>query len=289
MCEFRLQRTARVEPPAPFLILRVEGPDHGPASLRYGDLEAREGRLLARVPRKALLQIEKLPADLLTVSVYDQRAPSFDKPLFSAKSVGPDGIKIPAGDFLVSLSSGRQAPDLHLLSAAPGSVTRVEYRPRRGWSLVLRCRGARDRQPLASSSVSLESVLGYDAPNRLIEEQKTGEDGLAIFSGLLGRTVDAGVRHSEYLSQKVQGLSAAPGALAFREVVLEEGGRLRVKVLVEGRAQEGVGCKIVDPQAAKDSETLYEGRQTVRGSVAARNCLPVPTCSSPAFRRSVAV
>lgn len=251
-----------VEPPGRFLLLRVEGPDHGPISLRYEELE--EG-LLARVPRKALLQIEKLPADPLTVSVYDKRAPSFDKPLFSAKGVRPEGIKIPAGDFLVSFSSGRQAPDLHLLSAPPGSITRVEYRPRRGWSLVLRCRGAKDRQPLAASSVSLESVLGYDAPNRLIEEQKTGEDGLAIFSGLLGRTVDAGVRHSEYLSQKVQGLSAAPGSLAFREVVLEEGGRLHMKVLMEGRVQEGVGCRIVDPQAARDSQPLYEGTTNREG------------------------
>jgi carboxypeptidase family protein len=253
---------APIEPPGRFLLLRIEGPDHGPVSLRYEDLE--EGRF-ARVPRKALLQIEKLPADPLTVSVYDKRAPSFDKALFSANAVGQNGIKIPAGDFLVSLSSGRQAPDLHLLSAAPGSVCHVEYRPRRGWSLVLRCRGARDRKPLAASSVSLESVLGYDAPNRLIEEQKTGEDGLAIFSGLLGRTVDAGVRHSEYLSQKVQGLSAAPGALAFREVVLEEGGRLQMKVLMEGRAQEGVGCRIVDPQAARDSQPLYEGTTNREG------------------------
>lgn len=246
-----------VEPPGRFLLLRVDGPDHGPVSLRYEDLE--DGRF-ARVPRKALLQIEKLPAEPLAVSIYDKQSPAFDKPLFSAKGVGQDGAKIPAGDFLVSLSSGRQAPDLHLLSAAPGSVTRVEYRPRRGWSLVLRCRGARDRKPLAASSVSLESVLGYDAPNRLIEEQKTGQDGLTIFSGLLGRTVNAGVHHPEYLSQKVEGLSAAPGALAFREVVLEEGGRIRAKVSIDGQAQEGVRCQVMDPRAADEkSWQLYEG------------------------------
>lgn len=249
-----------VDPPGRFLLLRVEGPGHGPASLRYEDLEAREGSLLARIPRKVLLQIEKLPAEPLTVSVYDKRASSFDKPLFSAKGVRPEGIKIPAGDFLISFSSGHQAPDLHLLSVAPGSVTRVEYRARRGWSLVLRCRGSKDRQPLAASSVSLESVLGYDAPNRLVEEQKTGEDGLAIFSGLLGRTVDAGVRHSEYLAQKVQGLSAAPGALAFREVVLEEGGRVRTKVVMAGRAQEGVRCEVIDTEATDEkSRKPYEG------------------------------
>lgn len=257
-----------VEPPGRFLLLRVDGPDHGPVSLRYEDLE--DGRV-ARVPRKALLQIEKLPAEPLTISVYDKRASSFDKPLLSAKGVGPEGIKVPAGDFLVSFSSGRQAPDLHRLSVAPGSVSRVEYRPRRGWSLVLRCRGVKDRQPLSSSSVSLESVLGYDAPNRLIEEQKTGEDGLAVFSGLLGRTVDVGVRHSEYLFQKVQGLSAAPGALAFREIVLEEGGRVRAKVLMDGRAQEGLRCEVIDVRAADEkSRKLYEGQTNPEG-----------ICSSP--------
>ncbi len=185
------------------------------------------------------------------------------------------GIKIPAGDFLVSLSSGRQAPDLHLLSTLPGSETSVEYRPRRGWSLVLRCRGANSAKPLASSSVSLESVLGYDAPNRPIEETKTGEDGLAIFSGLAGRTVAAGVSHSEYLPQKVQGLSAAPGNLAFREVVLEEGGRVRAKVLVDGQAQAGVLCQVIDPpQAAnKKSSQLYEG-MTNREGICSSQKLP---------------
>lgn len=246
-----------VEPPGPFLILRVEGPDHGPASLRPEDLETREGRLFARVPRKALLQIEKPPAEPLTISIYDKRAPSFDKPLFSAQG---GQIKIPAGDFLISLSSGRQAPDLHLLSATPGSVTRIEYRSRRGWSLVLRCRGAKDHQPLSASSISLESVLGYDTPNRLIDEQKTGQDGLAVFSGLLGRTVKAGVHHPEYLSQKVEGLSAAPGTFTFREIVLEEGGRVRAKVVMDGRGQEGVRCQVMDPQAADEkSRQLYEG------------------------------
>src|SRR5215217_2133565 len=100
-------------PPARFLSVRAEGSDHGPVSLRFEDLEAGDdGQLLARVPRKARLQIEKLPAEPLTVSVYDKGAPSFDKPLFSAQSVGEDGIKIPAGNFLISLSSARQAPDL---------------------------------------------------------------------------------------------------------------------------------------------------------------------------------
>lgn len=263
-----------IAPPEGTLILHIEGPGHGPVALRYEALEAREGHLFARVPRKALLKIEKLPTEPLIVSLFDKRAASFDKPAFTAESVGVEGIKVPAGDFLVSLASGRQAPDLYLLSLPPGSETSVEYRSRRGWSLVLRCRGSKSAQPLASSSVSLESVLGYDAPNRRVEEAKTGEDGLAVFSGLAGRTVAAGVSHAEYLPQKVQGLSAAPGKLAFREVVLEEGGRVRAKVRVDGQARAGIRCQVLDPQAANAKASQLDDGMTNQEGICRSEKLP---------------
>jgi hypothetical protein len=95
-------------------------------------------------------------------------------------------------------------------------------------------------------------------------------DGLALFPGLLGRTVDARVRHPDLLPLKVQGLSAAPGALSFRDVALEEGGLVRARVTVNGQAQGGVICKVIDFRAPVASETskpekLYESPTDRKG------------------------
>jgi len=170
-------------PPAPLRSLRVEGPDHGPVSLQGDDLKAgADGRLRLRIARKALLRIDNRPAQPLDVAVYDKRAAAFDKPLAGARGVGPAGCKIPAGELLVALSSGRKAPDLHRLTVQPGAVAHLDYQPRDGWSLALRSRGKKTGKPVAAAVISLESVPGYGAPNRPAGEATTGADGLALFS-----------------------------------------------------------------------------------------------------------
>ncbi len=260
-------------PPARFQSLRVEGPGHGPVSLRQEELAAdAEGHWVLRVPRKAHLKIDHLPAEPLSISVYDPRAPSFDKPLLNVRGVGPEGIAIPSGEFLISLSSGHRAPDLHWVSAEPAVLARVEYQPRTGWSLVLRCRGDKAGQSLKSAVVSVESVPGYGLPNRSLGESTTGGDGIALFSGLEGRTVSATVRHAEFLPKQVQGISAAPGSLSFREVVLEEGGAVRARVTVNGRPRDGLACKVLDFRQPVSldlkswkSVSLYEGRTDHEG------------------------
>jgi hypothetical protein len=75
-------------PPARLRSVRVEGPDHGPVSARFEDFERDEGgQLLLRVPRKALLQIDERPPGPLTVSVYNTRAASLDKPFLTVSGV----------------------------------------------------------------------------------------------------------------------------------------------------------------------------------------------------------
>ncbi|MFL6195402.1 MAG: carboxypeptidase regulatory-like domain-containing protein [Thermoanaerobaculia bacterium] len=254
---------AEVRPPDDTRSIRVEGRDHGPASFNIQDLTIGDDTYLrARIRRKALLRIDKPPAAPLAVSVYDPRAASFAKPQMLVRDVRPENLKIPAGNSLIALSAGRNAPDLHLVSVQPGADVHVEYKERRGWSLVVRCRGAKDRRPLPTSVVSLESVLGYDIPNRPVGEMKTAEDGIAIFPGLVGRTVNAAVRHPDFLPRTVPGLSNAPGALAFRDVVLEEGGRVRAHVTKGGKAMAGADCRILDVQApvSGNAPVLYEGK-----------------------------
>jgi hypothetical protein len=259
-------------PPASLRSLRAEGPDHGPAAFEGGDLKAgADGFLHLHIPRKALLQVDKRPAAPLDAAVYDKGAASFEKPLVSARGVGPAGFKIPAGDLLVALSSGRKAPDLQRLSVQPGAIAHLDYHSRDGWSLVVRTRGARTGKAVGASMVSLESVPGYGAPNRPAGEGTTGADGLALFSGLSGRRIDAGIRHADFLPRTVPGLAAAPGALAFHDAALEEGGWVRARIAVKGRARQGAFCRLKEwqpPPGAGDDWTpkvLYEGRTDREG------------------------
>ena len=258
-------------PPDRLWSLRIEGPDHGPAFFKAADLRGAEGGgLTLRIPRKALLQIDGLPAEGVSVAVYDAQAPSFDQPRTRAR-IGPAGLKIPAGQFLVALLSGRKAPDLHRLTAQPGAAVRLQYQPRDGWSLVVRSRSVKTGEPVAAAVVSLESVPGYGAPNRPAGEGMTGADGLALFSGLTGRRIDIGVRHSEFLPQTLLGLSTAPGGLVFGGVGLAEGGRVRARVRVKGQARRGAVCKLKDvtrPVPLPEDwapKVLYEGRTDREG------------------------
>ncbi len=259
-------------PSAPLRSLRVEGPDHGPVSFPSGDLApGADGRLRLRIPRKALLQIDKLPPEPLDIAVYDVKAATFDKPLAAARKVGPAGVKIPAGELLVALNSGRKAPDLHRLKVQPGATARLEYQPRAGWSLVVRSLDAKKRQAVASAAISLAVVTGYGVPSRPAGEGTTGVDGLALFPGLAGRRIDADVRHAEFLPQTVPGLSAAPGGLSFRDIALEEGGRVRARIQVKGRARQGAVCRLKEvlPPASAPADwspkVLYEGRTDREG------------------------
>lgn len=187
---------------------------------------------------QARLQIDKLPAEPVDAYVYDAGAAAFDRPLAAVRGVSPSGIEIPAGDLLVVLRSGGNAPDLHRLKARPGATARLEYRPGKGWSLILRARDARTRQPVASAVVSLGTA----------RQETTGADGLALFSGLAGPAVSADVRHPDFVPQTVPDVSAVPGALAFRDVALDAGGRLSARVRLKGRPLAGALCQFFQIQ-----------------------------------------
>src|SRR6185295_8419606 len=64
--------------PPSFASLRIEGPHHGPVSVRGRDLQPGPdgGPAAVQVPRKAFLQVEKLPSDPVTLSVFRPQAPS---------------------------------------------------------------------------------------------------------------------------------------------------------------------------------------------------------------------
>lgn len=235
--------------PAEFVSVRVEGPDHGPASVpRQGLKSGPDGDLLLTVPRKALLQISAKSAERLTVSLYRQDDPTFRAPSFRAETRGGASLEIPSGDHVVSLASPGRAPDLHLLSAKPGGNERLDYRPRSGWSLVVRSRAEKDGNAVAGAQVTLGGMEGFSA--KLPEQrQVSGKSGLALFSGLAYVLASAGIEHPRFVLHREEGITASPGTFAFREASLEEGGRLRAAVTSEGKPLSGIDCRVLEYDA----------------------------------------
>ncbi|MFL6232350.1 MAG: hypothetical protein ACJ76N_04390 [Thermoanaerobaculia bacterium] len=210
---------------------------------------------------KALLRIDKAPLEPLDVAVFDAGAATFDQPLAFLKEASPAGVEIPAGDLLIALRSGRKAPDLHLLKVQPGATAHLEYRSSEGWSLFLRVRDLRTGRPVPSAVVSL-------GPDR---RDTTGADGLALFPGIAANAADVAVRHPDFVSQTMAGISAASGALAFREVSLEAGGHVRAWVRVKGQPREGARCRMTvrdlssSARPEERSRVVYEGRASRQG------------------------
>ncbi len=209
------------------------------------------GLAWAQAQGKARAQINKLPAEPLDAAVFDAAATSFDKPLAFVHGVSAAGFEIPTGDLLVVLRTGRSAPDLHRVQAKPGATVRLDYKLSQGWSLFVRVRDARTGKPVPAAVVSL-------GPSR---EDKTGADGLALFSGISG-PVEAAVRHPDYVSQSMPGITSIVGGLTFRDFSLDPGARLRAQVRLKGQPRAGALCRfqlLHDPAPPSEARTDAQG------------------------------
>jgi hypothetical protein len=239
-------RASRIEMPPEFVSVRVEGPDHGPVSSPRQNLKKEaNGDLRLAVPRKARLQVSGSSEENLTVSLYPQDDPIFRTPSFRGGIRGGSSLKVPSGDHLVSLAASGWAPDLQLLSAKPGGSERLVYHPRSGWSLVVRCRAEKEGTPVQGAQVDLGAMEGFSAGGQK-ERQVSGKSGLALFSGIPHLLASAAVDHPRFVPHREEGISATPGTFAFREAQLEEGGRLRAAVTVEGKPVPGVDCRVLE-------------------------------------------
>jgi hypothetical protein len=263
-------RGASIPVPPEFVSVRVEGPDHGPISMRRQDLKTQPGGdLILTVPRKVLLQIGTSPKEHLVVSLYSQDDPTFRAPSFRREVQGGSAIKVPAGDHLISLAAAGRAPDLHLLSARPGGSERLLYSPRPGWSLAVRCRAEKQDAPVRGAQVDLGAAEGFSARAQT-ERRISGKSGLALFSGVSYLLASAHVEHPRFVPHQEEGISASPGTFAFREALLEEGGRLRVTVTADGKPLPGVDCRVLEyganPQGpAPEPKAHFQGTTDKEG------------------------
>lgn len=257
--------------PAEFSSLRVEGPGHGPLSLKSSEIRpGADGRFLVEVPRKAELRVLGRQERGLALSLYSQDDASFRIPVFRTEVRADGFLKIPAGDHLVSLSLAGKAPDLHLLSAPPGSRNSLTYSTRDGWSLLLRCRSAKSRQEVAEARIEVTGSEGFGVPGVPPAHAVSAARGLAVVSGIRHTLADARVESPGLLPRRVSGLSASPGTFAFREIDLEEGGSLLATVLLDGEPARDVACRVLelDPNPlgpAPEPVVRYEGRTGADG------------------------
>lgn len=259
----RVEGAAELQVPLEFLELRVEGADHGPVRLRRAELAVRaDGSLRGVVPRKALLVVRrKAPEDVargalgegaaLTVSLYSSTDASFREPMFRARlTAGIEQVKIPAGDFVASLSTPEHAPDLQRLTARPAARVELMYRQLPGWSLVVRCRdGAAGRRPLAQARVTVSAAPGFGHADTPVAVQRSAADGLALVSGITAPVAAVEAAHAELLSASVRGMVAAAGTFTVQDLVLLAGGRVRAAVTHQGRPVTAATCRLYEVES----------------------------------------
>lgn len=267
--------------PTGFRELRIEGDDHGPVRLRQYEIAARtDGSISVVVPRKALIIVSRGAPDSgspgpsarpplaaahgeapLTVSLYSQRDATFREPVYRRQLAPQERqLKIPAGDFIVSLSEGAHAPDLQRLAVAPAGRVQLIDHVRPGWSVVVRCLAARADgtgpaargavEPLAGAGVRISAAPGFGRAETVIGDALSGADGLALISGIAAPLASLRAVHAGFLPATAHGLVAAAGTFTVQEVTLVRGGRLRATVSLHGHAAGGITCRVAE---AKDS------------------------------------
>jgi len=272
--------TETLELPASFDTLRVEGPGHGPASARRGELAASSGaspeeppRL--RVPRKAMLRPKGVPENGLELSLYAKDDWELRHPVLREKVAGEpksevqDGAEgptpearlhsVPAGNYLLVLSAPGKAPDLHLVELAPGADMEVPFRSREGWSLVVRGFEAGSREPRQGVKIRIAGMAGFSAPDQQAVEARTDDAGLAVFSGLKHALAEARLRHPDLVDIRLPGLTSSPATFTVASAALSRGGWVTARITLDGEPARRVRCELfhypaqgaADPEAAR--------------------------------------
>ncbi|HUF78757.1 MAG TPA: carboxypeptidase-like regulatory domain-containing protein [Thermoanaerobaculia bacterium] len=250
-CVERSSQEGPVELP-PFDLLRVEGADHGPVTVRPARLRSagENGPSRLVVPRKATLRARGAAEHRLTAALYPVADPDPLRPAHSLAVPASGELKVPAGDWLLALEGRGAAPDLHLLAAAPGTGHDVRYRAREGWSLALRVVAKDGGEPVAGARVVIQAAGSREpeGPGARGERRtaETGPHGLVLLSGLQSPLMEALVDHPAFVETTLPGLSSTLGALEFWDAPLGRGAALEATIRVDGEPARGWRCALLD-------------------------------------------
>jgi hypothetical protein len=259
--------------------LTAEGPEHGPVHLITVDSKTTGSEeYTVSLPRKALLVVSGIPQEPMTLSLYSRDSDSFRKPSYRYERPAISRIRIPAQDFLMSLSEGQNAPDLQFLSAEPGKKYSISYHPRRGWSVLLRCLSSGTRKPVAKATIVALSA-SIPGSERELGRSVTERDGLVAISGIAEAYATMSMSADGYLKRSVYGVKAGPGTFGFREELLERGGSIKAHVTLDGEPAVGASCRLVSTRSKREP-----GRRLPTSVVLSENRVGEDgTCTTPSF------
>jgi hypothetical protein len=240
--------------------LTAEGPDHGPVHINRRDLRLTTGgEFPVSVPRKAYLVVTNVPDQALTLSLYNSDDDTYRKPAFRFERVTANSYRIPAQNFLVSLSHGSDAPDLQVVRARPGRRYPLAYHRRDGWSAVIRCLSGDSKKPLAGALTTLLSTSIAET-ERELARGVSGLDGLSVLVGITEPFASLSTSADGYMRIRTPGVVAGRGTFTFREVLLERGGDIRALVTIDGQPATGALCQLVSTRSKRrDGERLPKG------------------------------
>lgn len=232
--------------PGRFDSLRVEGVGHGPVSLRRREVpEVTEGRRVLKVPRKVTVHFEH-PEDISpTVSLYDGDDRHLRRPAHRFETRSSPTRNLPAGAHLVSMSAPGYAPELRLVDWAPGTEQHLVFRPREGWSVVVRTLSKSSEESIEDATVLLRAATGYELTPPVRYESKSGRHGLAVFSGLQLPLATAEIEHPATLPETLPAITATPGTFGYYEAPLQSGGTLAGAVTLEGEPAAGLELQLL--------------------------------------------
>jgi Carboxypeptidase regulatory-like domain len=271
-----------VELPDKASSIRIEGPEHGPVSLSRGSLkEGPDGLAVVKVPRKAFLEVAGKPGTRTTVSLYRLDDSTFRTPGSRMEAGDGETVRIPAGEFVASLSSPGNAPELNLLSASPAERYKLTRRDHPGWSLVLRCLSEKDGAALEDASVEIRGTEGFAGPGNPIQKTVAGPQGIVLVSGLSHPLASAVIESPGHAARREEGLAASPGTFLFREIRLERAAVMRASVTEQGRPSVGATCQVleyeVNPLGPVPEPTVRsEGRTDAEGVCRSKPLPPGP-------------
>jgi 5-hydroxyisourate hydrolase-like protein (transthyretin family) len=251
---FELPPGERAPVPERFDFVTAEGARHGPARQPRRQLQHKQGeQFLLVVPRKALLQIRDLGEGPVMLSLYDANSPTFRHPIWRRRlierEVAGEGLLIPAGRLLLSLTATGAAPDLHLLQPGPGDTVRIDHRRRSGWSVVLRTTARSSGTPAAGAKIQLQPMPGYGGTESW--QLRTDTAGLAVASGISSPLLQGRIEHPDYVPRDLAGLTASPGSFGFEEISLSMGAHLEVLVSQNGEPVAGTRCRLRVPAISR--------------------------------------
>ncbi len=234
--------------------LTAEGPAHGPIQVDRGSLgNLVAGEVSVRISRKAALAIHGLPSDGVALSLYPGDDSTFRKAAFRFENVKAEGLRIPARRFLLALSDGRNAPDLHLLTVKPGGKYSLVYHRRPGWSLLFRSVGTAS-SPVGGVGAVLVSAAAPGKERELLKT-KSEDDGLGVLTGVTEPFATLSLSAAGYLRASTPGLTAGRGTFAFREVALERGGNVIADVTLDGAPALRAACQIASTQRKRTTSS----------------------------------